>query len=488
MMRKYMLVVAVGLLVWPLCAQTKTIQVATPGTLSALLGTDTLVTSLAVEGNINAADLVALRELPKLTELSLAGTEIAATSADKALWLGKKNFDANVLPLYIFSSSNLTSVTLPDNIIGIGEGAFSASTALKEVVIGDSVTAIGDYAFYGCTSLEKTSLPASLIQIGKGAFSGCASLSEMKLFGTGLTSIPDEAFKGTTALKFITFPAGLKSIGAEAFYGSGLETLTLEANVESAGDYAFSSMPYLKEASMNNVSSGNGLLFADSALEKISDLERVGSYGLAECTSLDLSYALLANDGPLTASENANRPFMENLKSLGNYALAGNQSPYLLLSNGFDSVGTHVFDGMDKLGSINVYSLGRSIPATNVDPFEGIEPDSIELYVDATYLDEWMSDAEWSKFSIKSTTVGVDTPEVDSNAINGWIDAAGLLHIQASETLTSVIVTDTGGMLIATVSPKSSDCVIDLSAIDSPIVIVKASTSGATRIYKLQKS
>jgi hypothetical protein len=75
------------------------------------------------------------------------------------------------------SLSNLTSVTLPDNVASIYSQAFYNCTGLTNVTLGNGVTTIGDYAFEYCTNLSNVTIPAGLQSLGNYAFAYCASLN-----------------------------------------------------------------------------------------------------------------------------------------------------------------------------------------------------------------------------------------------------------------------------------------------------------------------
>ena len=44
---------------------------------------------------------------------------------------------------------------------------------VKRIIVGDSVTRIGEYAFYECSSLTSITIPNSVTTIGNGAFKYC---------------------------------------------------------------------------------------------------------------------------------------------------------------------------------------------------------------------------------------------------------------------------------------------------------------------------
>jgi len=68
----------------------------------------------------------------------------------------------------VFSNNELTSVTIPNHITVIEEGAFSANR-LTSVTISNSVTTIGTWAFSG-NQLASVTIPDSVTTIGVGAF------------------------------------------------------------------------------------------------------------------------------------------------------------------------------------------------------------------------------------------------------------------------------------------------------------------------------
>ena len=115
---------------------------------------------------------------------------------------------------YAFFWSDIISVTLPDSVTIIGEGAFAMCYALSEVSLGNGVAIIGAGAFSGC-GFTSITLPNSVIAIGAYAFESCAL--ENIVIGSGVTSIEAQTFYDCTNLTTITIPSSVTRIDPCAF-------------------------------------------------------------------------------------------------------------------------------------------------------------------------------------------------------------------------------------------------------------------------------
>lgn len=141
--------------------------------------------------------------------------------------------------------SSLTSVTLGDNTVAIGVGAFEACNSLTQIDLKNAVVAAAS-AFSLCENLATVTGMENLQYIGDEAFLGCFSLSSLNL--ASATYIGDLAFcvilsDGTTSsarYTSVSMPK-VESIGYLAFYGGGVSNVSLPASLESVGAGAFAS-------------------------------------------------------------------------------------------------------------------------------------------------------------------------------------------------------------------------------------------------------
>ncbi len=90
--------------------------------------------------------------------------------------------------LYSDENKEITDLTIPNAVKGIGKFAFLGCTGLKSVTIGgnlksdddgNGVTSIGYGAFYGCSNLESVTIPGSVESIGEWAFGECGKLDSV---------------------------------------------------------------------------------------------------------------------------------------------------------------------------------------------------------------------------------------------------------------------------------------------------------------------
>ena len=170
---------------------------------------------------------------------------------------------------------SLTSVTIPDSVLSIGDGAFSAKhltnievnknnrnyksidgnlynkdgTKLIQYALGkkadsfaipSTVTDIGDYAFSSCANLTSITIPNSVSNIGDGTFFLCRRLTSVTL-PNSVTKIGNSMFLNCDSLTSITIPDSVMSIGTFAFSDcKSMTNITIPKSVAYIGNYAFS--------------------------------------------------------------------------------------------------------------------------------------------------------------------------------------------------------------------------------------------------------
>ena len=174
--------------------------------------------------------------------------------------------------------SRLTSVTISNNVIYIGEDAFFKCSSLNSinvasenthyssidgvlydyakdtliqcpatktsVSIPNSVTIIGDLAFADCISLTSVTIPNNVTTIGYSAFEDCSSLTSIKCWACNPPSIDYCSFDDTPDTLSLTVPCGclgsyMWGDWVELLYEERIsEGLSLELSV-SANDEAY---------------------------------------------------------------------------------------------------------------------------------------------------------------------------------------------------------------------------------------------------------
>src|SRR5579859_1736661 len=187
--------------------------------------------------------------------------------------------------------SNMTSVTLSTNIANIYNGVFSGCSRLASITIPPNVTSIGASAFAQGTSLTNVTIPNNVTSIGDSAFAGCNNMLGITL-PTNITSIGNGLFSRCSDLTNVTIPGNVASIGSNAFYGcTSLISITVPNSITNIGDNAFSGCSKLTSIVLPNsiTSIGNALLSGCSSLTNVTipnSVTTIGYYAFAHCASL----------------------------------------------------------------------------------------------------------------------------------------------------------------------------------------------------------
>ena len=165
-----------------------------------------------------------------------------------------------VLSNELFSgNTDLISVTLPEGLTDIGEGAFfdtrcnvnlpstlrviglqafMRNTGISEVVVPAGVREISWQAFAE-SSITSIVLPDSLKIIGKEAFYACQSLTDLQ-WGSMLEEIHPKAFRITSLDTLPPMPASLKTVGTQAFDGvNGADYVEFLGSPDTIGKSAY---------------------------------------------------------------------------------------------------------------------------------------------------------------------------------------------------------------------------------------------------------
>ena len=131
---------------------------------------------------------------------------------------------------YCIGRYAVVTVSIPNSVKSIGEGAFLGCDKLTGITIPNSVVSIGGNAFYGCSSLTNITIPNSVKNMTL-AFYGCSNLTDINvgsknknytskdgvLFNKNITELIQYP-RGNTR-KSYTIPNSVKKVAFGSFYG-----------------------------------------------------------------------------------------------------------------------------------------------------------------------------------------------------------------------------------------------------------------------------
>lgn len=204
-------------------------------------------------------------------------------------WPAKtKTLSSNVLR----NCTSLTEVILHNQVAGIGEDAFYGCSSLYTVSIPSSMVTIGTKAFYG-SGIVSISIPDNILSIGEYCFSQCEKLTEIQ-FATNLNSIGAGAFSNCPLLNHVTLPSGLTTLASNLFYNcDGLTDITIPDTVKTIGESCFNDCIQLAEITIPSgvQSIGKSAFAYNHALKKAvipASVTSIGNNAFTGCNQLTI--------------------------------------------------------------------------------------------------------------------------------------------------------------------------------------------------------
>ena len=314
--------------------------------------------TVSIDTTLTAEDVYALRT-------AIAGSPDAKITLD----LSKATFDNNRLPESAFNGSNtsqgtlsnLVAVTLPDNLVEVGDHAFTNCTGLTSVTIKNGVQTIGEGAFYGCSALTNVAIPDSVTSIGAYAFekSGLTSVAIPK----SVQTIGGSAFLDCIQLTSLTIAEGVQSIAGHAFQNTGLASVTIPGSVQTIGTCAFHSCPQLK-----SVTIANGVKTIEQSAFAYSGLTSVTIPGSVQTTGLDAFHncaqlqTVTIQEGVKTIGQGSfihctaltSITIPRSVTSIEPFALQDTGLTSVTIPGNVQTIGQDAFSGCAKLTSVTI--------------------------------------------------------------------------------------------------------------------------------------
>ncbi len=139
-----------------------------------------------------------------------------------------------------YNRDYVKTIVVEDGCTYIGETAFSQLANLTSVTLPASVAGLGRECFVNNRSLREVVMPG-VISVGDLCFQNCPALTEA-VFPDGLSSVGERCFASCTALTRVVFPGSLDTVGSQIFFAcNALQEVVLGDGFtgENCADRAF---------------------------------------------------------------------------------------------------------------------------------------------------------------------------------------------------------------------------------------------------------
>ena len=328
----------------------------------------------------------------------------------------------------------LTTVTLGNSFVALGDKVFSGCTNLHEIIIPDSVKSIGLYCFSDCSAMKNITIGNGVTAIKEFTFQNCTALENVKI-GNKVSFIDNYAFSDCSALENIEMGNCIDSINCYAFQNcSSLSNITIPQSVMKIDDNVFSGCSSLADviiadrtAILNLGSNGSSPLFADCPLDSVyiggkityNTTSNMGYSPFYRNTSLR-TVVITDREEQIYANEFYGCTNLQNVtigngvKSVGNYAFSGCSSlEGFSFGNSMQSIGDEAFSDCTNLTMLISYA--EVPPTCGSMALDDINKWECVLRVPQNSLSAYQAADQWKEFFfIEDVLTGINEIEAET--------------------------------------------------------------------------
>ena len=177
----------------------------------------------------------------------------------------------------------LKTIIIPGTCKEIAQNAFRNNPTLEHVIMEDGVEKIGAYAFFRCTNLISIEMPDSITEVGNECFRYDTKLENVKL-SNNLITLNGYVFGECTNLKNIELPENLEQISNQCFSGTNIIEIKLPKNLQtlSSGSSLPQKLQTIDTSENNYFEFKNGILYTKDLKTLVFALSNITSVNMEE--------------------------------------------------------------------------------------------------------------------------------------------------------------------------------------------------------------
>lgn len=341
-------------------------------------------------------------------------TEFLRNGILRKIEIGKKT---GFGPCALCNCANLETMVMPtgcsyQNFNGDTTYISYCNLALKALVIPRGFYFCSNH-YYGCSNLEVLSLPGNLTGVNNNAFSNCKSLKNITIPNSAksllescfsnnsfrkvtvpknITSVKSNAFSNSTRLMIITIQGNPTTWEAFGFNSPALESFDVPKSVKTIPSSAFSSCSNLKNVNLPEKLTSIGYAAFQNCYNLLSihipdSVSSIGASAFNNC------YSLCEVNIPESLTELSTEVFRN---------CAGIVS--LEMPDGINTISSNVFYGCVNLRYID-FSRHTAVPTLSATSAFSNTHRKLEIRVPAALYDEWIAATNWSSYKSKIVAV-----------------------------------------------------------------------------------